>query len=332
MIADVVVDGVFGDTAKGKIVHHLLKNGEYTHCLRFAGGANCGHTIYHNGKKFITHMIPAGVFFGVRSIIGPGCVLNVRTFFDELDYLELNGIPCKHLVKICSKTHIITEDHLKEEEQETRVGSTRRGVTPAVRDKYARIGIQAKDIPELKNYLVDFYEEFFEKENTFVLGEGSQGIWLDPHFGDFPYITSTHCTVGAMIINGIPWNSIRDVFLACKAYDTYVGAKQFQPEGEIFNQMADAGMELGATTGRRRQCNYLNIGALKKAVNINGATHLVVNKMDILQKLDCWMVLDHNGAVLDLKSEEQFKIYICSTFSEIYKKERIYFSYSPEEI
>ena len=77
MIADIVIGLSYGDEGKGKVTHHLLKTGDYTHCLRFNGGCNAGHTIYHNGQKFVTHHIPAGVFFGVKSIIGAGCVVNL---------------------------------------------------------------------------------------------------------------------------------------------------------------------------------------------------------------------------------------------------------------
>ena len=84
MIADVVIGLSYGDEGKGKVTHHLLKSGEYTHCLRFNGGCNAGHTIYHKGKKFVTHHIPAGVFFGVKSIIGRGCVVNLNCITDYL--------------------------------------------------------------------------------------------------------------------------------------------------------------------------------------------------------------------------------------------------------
>jgi adenylosuccinate synthase len=77
MIADVVVDLQYGDCGKGKVSHLLCEKNDYTHVIRYNGGCNAGHTIYHKGEKFVTHHIPCGVFYGVRSIIGPGCVVNV---------------------------------------------------------------------------------------------------------------------------------------------------------------------------------------------------------------------------------------------------------------
>ena len=92
MQADVVIGLQYGDEGKGKVTHYLCETGDYTHVLRFNGGCNAGHTIYHKGKKFVTHHIPAGIFFGIKCIIGNGCVLDPIQFFNELKELEVGGI------------------------------------------------------------------------------------------------------------------------------------------------------------------------------------------------------------------------------------------------
>ena len=84
MKADIIVGLQHGDCGKGKVTHHLCKEGDYTHVIRYNGGCNAGHTIFHKGEKFVTHHIPAGVFFGIKSIIGPGCVVNVEQFYKEV--------------------------------------------------------------------------------------------------------------------------------------------------------------------------------------------------------------------------------------------------------
>ena len=63
--ADVVVDLAYGDSGKGKVTHQLCLKDNYTHVIRYNGGNNAGHTIYHGGKKFVTHSIPSGVFFEI---------------------------------------------------------------------------------------------------------------------------------------------------------------------------------------------------------------------------------------------------------------------------
>ena len=131
MIADIVVDLQYGDCGKGKVTHHLCKEEKYTHVIRYNGGCNAGHTIYHNGKEFITHHIPAGVFFGIKSIIGPGCVVNPKQFFKELEELKQGGIEVDGLVFIAKNAHIITDNHLNEDSSDVKIGTTKRGNGPA---------------------------------------------------------------------------------------------------------------------------------------------------------------------------------------------------------
>jgi adenylosuccinate synthase len=238
LITDIVIGLQHGDEGKGKVTHHLLKSGEYTHCVRFNGGCNAGHTIYHNGVKLVTHHIPAGVFFGVTSVIGNGCVIDPKKLFEEIEYLESHGIDVRNYLKIAKNAHIITE--------------AKTGNGPAYRDKYSRTGYRAESLPSLESFLVDIYEEL--SGDTVVLMEGAQGFWLDPDWGDYPYVTSSHTGVAAAIQNGINPRSIRNVWGIIKSYETYVGKRNFQPEGEVFNKIQKVGQEFGATTGRVRQC------------------------------------------------------------------------------
>jgi adenylosuccinate synthase len=139
MLADIIVDLQYGDCGKGKITHHLCRHGDYTHVLRYNGGCNAGHTIYHEGKKFVTHHIPAGVFFGVKSIIGSGCVVNPVQFFAEIDELEAAGIKTQGLVFIADNAHVITADHLAEDGTDTTIGTTKQGNGPAYREGTFRL-------------------------------------------------------------------------------------------------------------------------------------------------------------------------------------------------
>ena len=330
MIADIIVDLQYGDSGKGKVAHTLLESGDYTHCVRYNGGCNAGHTIYHKGEKFVTHHIPAGVFWGVKSIIGPGCVVNLDTFYREIKALESRGVFCEGLVFIAKGAHIITATHLAEDSTDQKIGTTKRGNGPAYRDKYARKGVRAETIPHLEKYLVDIYEELHNEENEAIaLFEGAQGFGLDIDWGDYPYVTSSHCTTAGAMLNGIPPKAVRHVWGVAKCYETYVGNKEFETSAQIFSQIRDVGEEYGATTGRARQCNWLNIDLLKKAAIINGVTNLVVSKMDVLREVDEWVVRDDNDTIHRVHSEGMFRRFIKSQISEGIA---IYFSESPHTI
>ena len=327
---DIVVGLQYGDEAKGKVTHHLCKGKRYTHVLRFNGGQNAGHTIYHEGKKFVTHHIPSGVFHGVKSIIGSGCVVNSTQFFKEIGELEAGGINTKGLVYIAKNTHVITADHLGEDSTESKLGTTKKGNGPAYRDKYARTGIRACDVPELEPYLIDLYEEF-HNSNTYVniLCEGAQGFGLDIDHGDYPYVTSSHCTTPGALLNAIPPSWVRDVWGVAKLYETYSGFKNFEPKEKIFQDIRDAGEEYGATTGRARQCNWMNFDMLLKSCKINGVNKLVFNKLDILREVSAWKLIS-DEELIEFQTEKDMISWIQSRFNE--KKVEIFFSESKDKI
>lgn len=329
ILTDVVVDLSYGDCGKGKVTHALLNEKKYTHVLRYNGGCNAGHTIYHNGRKFVTHHIPAGVFYGIKSIIGSGCVVNTSKLTSEIKELTDGGIDCTTL-RIANNAHMITEDHLMEDSSDEKIGTTKRGNGPAYRDKYARTNPRAEDnvFFEFMNLLVDLYEELHgTDEEIYLLCEGAQGFGLDIDWGDYPYVTSSHCTTAGALLNGIPWHSVRHVYGVIKAYETYVGAKDFDSKDPLNQQIRHLGQEYGATTGRPRQINWLDIDLVKRAAVINGITHLIVNKMDILQKVDTWKVRRKNQ-IISFDTEADWKNYIIDMFPNV----KVIFSYSPEEV
>tara|TARA_R110000824_G_scaffold51832_1_gene144234 strand:- start:168 stop:1163 length:996 start_codon:yes stop_codon:yes gene_type:complete len=331
MLADVIVDLQYGDCGKGKVTHHLCKNGDYTHVIRYNGGCNAGHTIYHEGKKFVTHHIPAGVFFGIKSIIGPGCVVNPDKFFDEIAELERGGINTEGLIYVARNTHVITDEHVEEDGKDLQIGTTKRGNGPAYRDKYARTGLRAEDMPCFEEYLVDIYDELYSHDNAVILFEGAQGFGLDVDWGDYPYVTSSHCTSASALLNGVPPQAIRKVWGVAKMYETYVGAKKFQPDDEIFNMIRKVGVEYGATTGRPRQCNWMDWNLLEKAANINGVTDLVFNKVDVLRDVRRWNLLN-NGKKVEFNSEKAMHSWIMDKSKSLINDPMIHFSDNPNSI
>ena len=332
MTSDIIVDLQYGDCAKGKVAHHLCKTENYTHVLRYNGGCNAGHTIIHQGKKFITHHIPVGVFFGIKSIIGPGCVVDPIKFVKEIKELEAGGIETKNKIFIAQNTHIITEAHLAEDSTEQKIGTTKSGIGPAYRDKYARTGVRAENISELQPYLIDLYDELHHHDNVKVLCEGAQGFGLDIDWGDYPYVTSSHPTVAGALLNGIPAKAINHVWGVAKIYETYVGAKKFESDDPIFRQIREVGEEFGATTGRPRQCNWLNWNLLEKAVRMNGVTHIVFSKMDVLMQVNRWSIWE-NGQEIKFTAEQQMTNWLKQHLTALgIAAENIFFSESKDKI
>jgi adenylosuccinate synthase len=308
--ADVIVDLQAGDTGKGKVCHHLTQiPNEYTHVIRYNGGGNAGHTIYKDGKKIVTHFIPTGIVNGLKSIIGPGCVLNISKFLKEVEDLEELGVQVKGNIFVDKRAHIITDEHIEEDSKDTEIGTTKTGNGPCYRDKFSRKGLRAIDFDiELDKYLIDIYQELHGETECRILFEGAQGFELDIDWGDYPYVTSSHCTVGSAILNGVPPQSIRKVYGVAKVYRTYVGNKQFEEPSEIFDKIRELGFEYGATTGRKRQIDWLDLDQLLMAVKINGVTDIVINKFDILQMLSVYRY--YQDGKLKYFNEDSFQIHL----------------------
>ncbi len=124
-----------------------------------------------------------------------------------------------------------------------------------------------------------------QREGKTILAEGAQGSLLDIDFGTYPFVTSSNTTAaGACTGLGVAPNQIGEVFGIFKAYTTRVGSGPFPTE--LFDEdgatMAKVGHEFGATTGRPRRCGWLDLVALKYAVQVNGVTQLNMMKGDVL--------------------------------------------------
>ncbi|RIV69814.1 adenylosuccinate synthase [Flagellimonas aequoris] len=145
------------------------------------------------------------------------------------------------------------------------------------------IGVEALK----KLTFIDSEEYIFkaQAEGKKILAEGAQGSLLDIDFGTYPYVTSSNTTAaGACTGLGVAPNKIERVLGIFKAYTTRVGSGPFPTE--LFDEdgatMGRVGNEFGATTGRPRRCGWLDLVALKYAVQINGVTELMMMKADVL--------------------------------------------------
>ena len=143
------------------------------------------------------------------------------------------------------------------------------------------------------------------KEGKKILAEGAQGTLLDVDFGSYPFVTSSNTiTAGACTGLGIAPNKIGEVFGIFKAYSTRVGSGPFPSElfDEIGERLRKIGNEFGSTTGRPRRCGWIDIPALKYAININGVTQLMMMKADVLSGIETIKACTHyefNGEKID---------------------------------
>lgn len=128
---------------------------------------------------------------------------------------------------------------------------------------------------------------------------------LDTDFGTYPYVTSSSTGIGGVFTGlGIPPQAIETTIGIMKAYTTRVGAGPFPTwlECEIGDRLQKVGHEVGATTGRKRKCGWLDLNVVKYAHKINGFSSLNITKLDVLSGIKTLKVATHyelNGQKLN---------------------------------
>lgn len=150
-MAVVIVVGVqWGDEGKGKIVDLLTEKARLV--VRWAGGANAGHTLVVDGKKHVTRLIPSGLLRdGVTCVLGEGMVIDPAVLVDEIRTFKAQGFisDAKDLI-VAERAHITLPHHLEidrlREEKPGSIGTTKKGIGPSYESKAARIGLRIGDL------------------------------------------------------------------------------------------------------------------------------------------------------------------------------------------
>ncbi|UCF09675.1 MAG: adenylosuccinate synthase [Candidatus Bipolaricaulota bacterium] len=147
MPATAVLGMQWGDEGKGKITHLLAADAQLV--VRHNGGANAGHSIVHEGTRYGTHLLPAGAFYrGTRCVLAAGMVIDLAVLAEEARQVG-EALGWEPPVLLAENAHLVLPYHRIIEGLEgsaDRLGTTRRGIGPAYRDKASRIGVRVADL------------------------------------------------------------------------------------------------------------------------------------------------------------------------------------------
>jgi adenylosuccinate synthase len=150
---DVILGLQWGDEGKGKIVDVFTPR--YDIIARFQGGPNAGHTIIFDGKKFVLHTIPSGIFHKeTLNVIGNGVIIDPFILFKEIDNLVAAGMTPGDNLLVSTRAHLIIPTHrlldaaLESAKGNAKIGSTLKGIGPTYTDKYGRNGLRVGLISE----------------------------------------------------------------------------------------------------------------------------------------------------------------------------------------
>ncbi|PJA29106.1 MAG: adenylosuccinate synthase [candidate division Zixibacteria bacterium CG_4_9_14_3_um_filter_46_8] len=151
MPSRVIVGCQWGDEGKGKIVDLLSCDADMI--VRFQGGANAGHTVIKENRKFVLHLLPTGILRAEKQcVIAAGVVVDPSQLIDEIAFFENEGISVRGRLFISGKAHLVMPYHkyldryLEGLRRANSIGTTGRGIGPAYTDRAARSGIRLYDI------------------------------------------------------------------------------------------------------------------------------------------------------------------------------------------
>ncbi len=147
----VVLGAQWGDEGKGKIVDMLAESVDYV--VRYNGGNNAGHTIVNEYGTLALHLIPSGIFYPhVTCVVGNGVVVHPHSLLAELAELKNRGINSDGRLIISDKAHVVMPWHIlrdaaqEKQRGDRKLGTTLRGIGPAMADKTSRNGIRIEDL------------------------------------------------------------------------------------------------------------------------------------------------------------------------------------------
>lgn len=173
-------------------------------------------------------------------------------------------------------------------------------------------------------YLSDVVQQLVQlrAQKKSILFEGAQGTLLDIDQGTYPFVTSSN-TVSGAISSGAGFGPcyIDEVLGVTKAYVTRVGSGPMPTElaDHVGQHIAKVGREFGTVTGRPRRCGWLDLVALKYAIQINSITGLCITKLDILDELPeikLAVAYELNGKRIDYFPSQSEVLALCKPVYE----------------
>lgn len=166
----VIVGSQWGDEGKAKVIDYLTEKSDII--IRFQGGANAGHTVIADGKKFIFHLVPSGIMNPSKiCIVGNGVVFDAEQFLFEVDELKNYGISVENRLFVSDLAHLVLPYHKSQDSAaesirgNDKIGTTGRGIGPAYADKVSRSGIRVGDLADWDIFCAKLESNFEQKRS-----------------------------------------------------------------------------------------------------------------------------------------------------------------------
>lgn len=214
MATAMVIGAQWGDEGKGKIVDYLAAKADVV--VRSQGGNNAGHTVVTGGKAYPLRLMPSGIMYpGTICIVGTGVVVDPKSFLEEMEKLEAQGINAKHL-QISTRAQVVFPYHIRLDEAEEmrkgsrKLGTTKNGIGPCYADKINRIGIRMCDLMDKEVFAEKLKYNVEQKNMLLEKLYDMEGFDYEQMLIDYlgyaerlrPYVKDTNYTVQTLVREG----------------------------------------------------------------------------------------------------------------------------------
>lgn len=214
MATAMVIGAQWGDEGKGKIVDYLAAKADVV--VRSQGGNNAGHTVVTGGKAYPLRLMPSGIMYPCTiCIVGTGVVVDPKSFLEEMEKLEAQGINAKHL-QISTRAQVVFPYHIRLDEAEEmrkgsrKLGTTKNGIGPCYADKINRIGIRMCDLMDKEVFAEKLKYNVEQKNMLLEKLYGMEGFDYEQMLIDYlgyaeklrPYVKDTNYTVQTLVREG----------------------------------------------------------------------------------------------------------------------------------
>ena len=302
MPVSIVIGGQFGSEGKGKVALEIVRRSRGPVVAVRVGGPNSGHVAYDRaGTKRVLRQLPAACIDGDVDVVLPaGAYIDVDVLLDEIERLRYP----RDRIAISGQARIITEEHRAWEREAglgDAIGSTGSGVGAAVMASVSREArnfrlpsVAAGDDPRLSAFIDDTSRRLrrrIEAKHRVVV-EGTQGFGLSLLDGGYwPKATSRPTTAAAALAEaGLSPVDVDDVTMAIRSFPIRVAGESGPLVGETTwgkiaartGRRSQELREYTTVTGRLRRVGEFDPGLVRRALDANRPTRLVLNHLDYI--------------------------------------------------
>ncbi len=224
---DVVVDGWWGSTGKGKVCTSLARRYGYE-AYHANNTPNAGHITHVDGVKRIWKALPSGTAISEHPCyLGPGSIISLDRLAEEIEQRDHAG-----MVYIHSNATLLTQEDINNERLSSSlkgVASTLQGTSAAMIRKISRQHEKLNpvtDIPEELKGKVEILPPMLWAQHMDQKGllEVCQGTFLSIDHGDYPHTTSRNCTAAAGIAHqGLNPRDVDRTWIVLRSFPIRVG-------------------------------------------------------------------------------------------------------------